>query len=291
MSPVDNIERRIEQLQLKTSADTDKRVLADAYTALHKGLQGQRTGIWRLILASRMARPIAAAAVLLIVVGLFLSRPARDADTIEGFYSTLAGAQNVYVSEFRAGQTSPDQQVWTSLSLKVRLFKAGTGDQAQFALWDVDKKVQMRMFMSTVQTEPLTEQELLDIEKSLTASFVLAPFFNARDVPEDARWERVRDPAIVALVPGCVVYELTWITSAGGTERKWRVFADARSHLPRRTESYAKSDSEAEYELESFVVVTYPSEDDIKEIVAGTFGQSGTQTGEPEYIGTPGIDR
>ncbi|MHC4354935.1 MAG: hypothetical protein ACYS0H_19710, partial [Planctomycetota bacterium] len=130
MSSVDNIERCIEQLQLKTSADTDKRVLADAYTALHKGLQGQRTGIWRLLLTSRMARPIAAAAVLLIVVGLFLIWPARDAGTIEGFYRTLAGAQNVYVSEFRAGQTSPDQQVWTSLSLKKRLFKTGTGDQA-----------------------------------------------------------------------------------------------------------------------------------------------------------------
>ena len=32
MSPVDNIERRIEQFHLKASADTDKRVLADAYT-------------------------------------------------------------------------------------------------------------------------------------------------------------------------------------------------------------------------------------------------------------------
>jgi hypothetical protein len=181
--------------------------------------------------------------------------------------------------------------VWTSLSLKKRLFKTGTGDQARFALWDVDKKVEMRTYLSVVQTEPLTEQKLLDIEKSLTASFVLAPFFNARDVPETARWERVRDPAIVALVPGCVVYDLTWVVAAGVTERKWRVFADARSHLPRRTEWYARSSSQAEYKLESFVVVTYPSEDEIQEIVANTFGQSGTQTGGPEYIGTPGIDR
>ena len=141
--------------------------------------------------------------------------------------------------------------------------------------------------MSVVQTKPLTEQMLADLDRSLTASFVLAPFFDAGDVPETARWERVRDPAIVALIPGCVVYDLTWVASAGGTDRKWRVFADARSHLPRRTELYARSDSETEYELESFVVVTYPSEDEIREIVAGTFGQSGTQTGGPEYIPTP----
>jgi hypothetical protein len=291
MSPVDNVERRIEQLHLKTSADTDKRVLVDAHTALRKGLQGQRTGIWQFISTSRIARPIAAAAVLLIIISLFLSRPARDAGTIEGFYSILAGARNICVSEFRAGQTSPDQQVWTSLSLKKRLFKTGTGDQAQFALWDVDKKVEMRMYLSTIRTEPLTEQKLLDLEKAMTSSFVLAPFFAAKDVPEGARWSRVKDPAIVALIPGCVVYDLTWITSAGGTEKKWRVFADARSHLPRRTELYVKSGADAEYVLKSFVVVTYPGEDEIQDVVANTFGRSGTQTSGPEYIGTPGIDR
>jgi hypothetical protein len=88
-----------------------------------------------------------------------------------------------------------------------------------------------------------------------------------------------------------VVYDLTWTPAAGVTERKWRVFADARSHLPRRTESYSRSDSEAEYELESFVVVTYPSEDEIQEMVANTFGQLGTQPNVPEYIPTPGIER
>lgn len=291
MSPVDNLERRIEQLHLSTSAETDKRILADASTALHKGLREQQTGLWRLIATSRMAKPIAAAAVLLIAAALFLSRPVRNAETVEGLYSNLAGVQNICVSAFQADQTSPDQQVWTSQSLKVRLFKTGTGDQARFTLDDIGRRVHMTMYLSEVDSEPLTDEKLRDLEKSMTPSFVLAPFFDARDVPEGARWERVRDPAIVALIPGCVVYDLTWMASEGGIQRKWRVFADARSHLPRRTELYAKSGAEAEYELKSFVVVTYPSESEIQEVVANTFGQSGTQTSGPEYIGTPGIDR
>jgi hypothetical protein len=173
----------------------------------------------------------------------------------------------------------------------VQLFKTGTGDQARFALRDIGKKVQMTMFLSNVETEELTDQMVIDLEKSVTPSFVLAPFFDAKDIPGDARWERVRDTAIVALVPGCVVYDLTWMPPAGGTERKWRVYADARSHLPRRTELYVKSDSEAEYELMSFVVVTYPSESEIQEIVANTFVQPGGQTSGPEYMPTPGFDR
>ena len=291
MSSVDNIERRVEQLHLSTRTETDKRILDDAFASLQKGLREQRTGIWRLIVTSRMARPVAAAAVILIAVGLFLRRPARDSDTVEGFYATLAGAQNICVSEFQADQTSPDQQVWTSQSLKVRLFNTGTGDQAQFALWDIGKKVQMTMYLSNVQSEPLTAEKLLDLEKSMTPSFGVAPFFDAKDVPENARWNRVDDPAIVALIPGCAVYDLTWTASEGGSQRKWRVFADAKSHLPRRTELHAKSVTEAQYKLESFVVVTYPNEREIRDIVANTFGQPGSQTSGPEYIGTPGIDR
>lgn len=295
MSRVDNIERRIELLHLSTRAETDKRILDDAFSVLQKGLKEQQTGIWLSILTSRMARPIAAAAVLLIAVGLFVSRSARDSDTIEGFYATLAGAQNICVSEFQAGQTSPDQQVWTSQSLKVRLFRTESGDQPQFALLDVGNKVEMIVYLSTVRTGELTEQKLRDLEESMTSSFGLAPFFDAEDVPDNARWHRVSDPTIAATIPGCVVYDLTWVlpgvTVQETSRKKWRVFVDAKTHLPRKTEFYARSESETDYRLESFAVVTYPSESEIRELVANTFGQPGSRMSEPEHIGTPGIDR
>lgn len=295
MSPVDNIERRIEQLHRSTSAATDKRILDDAFMALRASLQGRQTSIWRAIMASRITRPLAAAAVILIAVSLILNGPVRNAETVEGFYKTLAGAKNICVSKFQAGQTAPEQQVWTSQSLQVRLFKTGTGDQAQFALWDIGNKVQMTMFLSSVQTEALTEQKLEDLEKSLTPSFALAPFFDAADVPENARWNRVSDPAVIALIPGCAVYDLTWQPQdapAGGTiHRKWRVFVDSKTHLPGKTEFYSKSGSQAEYELESYVIVTYPTESEIRDLVANTFGRPGGRTGGPEYVPTPGIDR
>ncbi len=295
MSPADNIERRIEQLHLSTRTETDKRILDDAFVALRKGIQMPRPGLWRLIASSRMTRPIAAAAVILIAVALFLSMPARNADTVDGFYSTLGAVRNICVSTFQPGQTSPEQQVWTSQDLKVRLFKTGIGDQAQFALLDIGEKVQMTMILSTVETEQLTEQELRDLEKSVTPSFGLAPFFDAKDVPRNARWHRVHDQAIVAILPGCAVYDLTWVlpgmTAQEASHKKWRVFLDAETHLPRKTELYVRSESDTEYKLESFAVVTYPSEIEIRELVANTFGQPGSRTSEPVHIGTPGIDR
>lgn len=295
MSPVDNIERQIEQLHRSTSAETDKHILNDAFIALHTGLQGHKTSALRSILTGRIAGPVAAAAVILIAVGLFLNGSARNAETVEGFYKTLAGAENICVSKFQAGQAAPEQQVWTSQSLQVRLFKTGTGDQAQFALWDIGNKVQMTMFLSSVQTEALTEQKLEDLEKSLTPAFALAPFFDAADVPDNARWNRVSDPAIIALIPGCVVYDLTWqpqdAPAGGMIHKKWRVFVDAKTHLPRKTAFYSKSGSQAEYEMESYVIVTYPTESEIRDLVGNTFGRPGSRSGGPEYVPTPGIDR
>ena len=295
MSPVDNIERRLEQLHVTTKAETDKRILGDAFAALHKGLQRQEAGIWRLIVTSRMSRPLAAAAVILITLALFLGRPAGGSDTVGEFYKTLGGARNFCVSTFEAGQTSPNQQVWTSQNLKVRLFKAGRGDQAQLALWDAGEQVHMIRYLSNVETKPLTEEELAELEKSVTLPSEVAPFAHVRDVPERARWSRVNDPAVESVSPGCVVYDLMWVQpgTVSGTSnyRMWRVFVNAKTHLPRRAESYVKSKPEEEYTLKSFVNVTYPSESEIEDIVASTFGPPGSRTGGPAHLGTPGIER
>lgn len=295
MNPVENIESRVEQLHVGTGAETDKRILNDSFAALASGLQERRGGAWRMVLSSRIARPVTAAAVILIAVALFVSMPRKGADTVEGFYRTLSGAGNICVSTFEAGQTSPHQQVWASQSLKVRLFKTGSGEQARFALWDASSNVQMLMFLSEVQTVPLTEEKLAEFEKSVALSSGVAPFSDVKDVPERARWSRVNDPAVEAVIPGCAVYDLVWVQqnaiSEGGAYRMWRVFVDTTTHLPMRAESYAKSEPEGEYTLTSFVVVTYPSESEIQDIVASTFGPPGSRTGGPEYMGTPGTDR
>ena len=295
MNPVDNMERRIEQLHVTTRTETDRRILDDAFVALRRGVEMQSPGIWRVIAASRMARPVAAAAVILIAVSLYLSIPSGDADTVEGFYRTLGGVKNACAASFEPGRTDPFQQVWTSESLKVRLFKTGVGERAHFALLDVGNKLQMTIYLSTVQTEPLTAQKLADLDKSMALSSALGPFPHVKDIPESARWNRVSDPAILAVIPGTEVYDLIWVQrvsiSEKGSHRKWRIFVDADTHLPRRAEFYSKAEPEEEFTFERFVIVTYPSEGEIRDIVANTFGSPGSRTDGPEHIGTPGTGR
>jgi hypothetical protein len=295
MNPVDNIESRIRQLHATTRAETDRRILDEAFIALRRGAEARSPDIWRKILTSRMTRPAAAAAVVLIAVGLFLSMPSAKSETVQAFYRTLGTVGNACVASFEPGQTDPFRQVWMSDSLKVRLFKTGVGEKAQFALLDVGEKLQMKIFRDRVETEPLTPEKLADLEESMSLTRALAPFSRARDVPEHARWIRVKDPAILATIPGMKVYDLIWVeqvsTSVDRPHRKWRVFIYADTHLPGRAEFYSKAEPEDEFAFERFVIVTYPGEGEIRDIVANTFGSPGSRTGGPEHIGTPGTRR
>ncbi len=300
---MDNIEHRIQQLQVSTSAETDKRIVDDSFVALKTGLQIHRPGIRQWFATSTVAKPLAVAAVAVVAVSLFVVTLNKDFDSVADFYRNLGGVDNICVSTFEPGQTNPTRQVWTSQDLKVRLFKTGIGDRASYALFDLAKKVETKMYLSNVNTEPLTEEKLRDLRQSMTPSFALAPFFNEDDVPADAQWYAVSDPAVIAKVPDCAVYELVWEQNGtasnaqqGGSltgrisHRKWRVFVDVDTHLPKRTESYIKAGAESEYKLEKYVLVTYPSKEEIREIIANIIDRSKRPKDDVEYIPTPGID-
>jgi len=293
MNSADDIEHAIAELHITTKAETDNRILDDAYVALGKGLEKQRPGTWRKIVSSRITWPAAAAAVILMALALLLGVPSNRVDTIEEFYSTLGAVGNICASSFEAGQTEPFQQVWTSQTLKIKLFKIGSKNQARFVLWDIPNKVKMIRYLSSnsVQTEVITEQMLAELEKSMTPFFGVVPFSSVNDVPEDARWNRIEGREVAAAVPGTKVYDLIWLQKSTPSEtvvhKKWRVFVDTRTNLPQRAEWYAKLKPEDEYSFETFIVITYPSANEIQALVLNTFGSPE----RPEYIGTPGADR
>ena len=299
MNPADNLERAIADLHLTTETGTDKRILDDAFSALRGAVHVQQPttgpGVWRTFLKSRIAVPAAVAAMIVISFALFFSTLSKDPVTVEELCGTFGNAGNVCVSTFKAGRTIPYQQAWTSQSMKMRLFKTGSGNQAQFAMWDIPNKVKMTMYLSTVQTQELTEQMLAELEKSVTPLSGISPFSYIRDIPEKAQWNLISEPAVASVVPGSEVYELLWAQQDTASEvvlyRKWRVFVDTGTSLPKRAELYVSSGLEQEYKLESFVVITYPSESEIQDIVRNIFGPRDNRSDNPGFIGTPGVRR
>ncbi len=301
MNPADNIERAIARLHVTTKAQTDKRILDDAFVALRAGLQkgpiqaGLDAGRLRTIV--RIAVPLAVAAVILLAAMLMVNALFLSGATFSEVQKAFGRVQNVCIATCRAGATEPFEQVWASQTLKVKLFSAGSGNQAQFTLWDVSNKVKMMKFLSSesVPTEPITEQMLAELGKSVIPSSSLLPFPDAGAVPRDAQWHSVSDPQAGAVAPETEVYDLVWTAASpppgGAVVRKWRLFADKRTHLPRRAEWYARPGPQDDYRLEMFAVISYPTESEIQDVVDSVFGSRWRRSGEPEYIGTPGMER
>jgi hypothetical protein len=290
MSSADNIERAIAELNLATKVETDRRILDDASAALSKGVDKQRpTGIWQIILRNRFAVPTAIAATILLALALFVNMQIGKTVKIERIYGALNKVENIHISEFQAGRTSPNQQVWSSETLGIKLFRTEIGNQAQYTLWDSKNKVRMIKFLSSnsIQTEPITEQILDELEKATFDSNDMVPFSDRNNIPKEAQWICLNDREVSAAVPGTKAYDLNWITKSTNSQtvfhRKWRVFADSRTGLPKRIEWYSKAGTEDDYEFEKFAVVAYPGEDEIEKKVQDVFGRRDG----PGFIGTP----
>jgi hypothetical protein len=296
MNPADQIERTIERLHLTTRSETDERILDDAFAALEKSAQKQSPHVGRTArrrtLRIRIAGLAAVAAVILVVFALFFGTRLTETVALNEIYEALGKVQNVCIATFLPPANEPVQIEWVSQTLNIDMVRFSE----RFVLWDIPNKVQMIKYLSTgsITTTAITDEKLAKVEQATGRRFGLVPFSDISDV-SGAQWSRVEDAEIEVTVSGTKVYELTWPqkeTSSDAIElRKWRVFVDTHTNLPKRAEHYFKLEHEEDYKFEKYEVITYPSEDEIQMDIRKTFGPSAGQPGEPEYIGTPEADR
>ncbi len=296
MNPADQIERTIERLHITTRAETDKRILDDAFAALEKSAQKQSPDVGRSArrrtLRIRIAELAAVAAVILVVFALFFGTPATEAVGLGEIYEALGKVENVCIARFLPPANEPVQIEWVSQTLNIDMVRFGE----RFVLWDIPNKVQMIKYLSTgsITTTAITDEMLAKVEQAAGRRFGLVPFSDISDV-SGARWSRVEESKVAAAVSDTKVYELTWPQKETNSEairfRRWRVFVDTRTNLPKRTEHYFKLKHQEEYKFETYEVITYPSGGQIQALIHKTFGPAASQPGELEYIGTPGAER
>ena len=243
MSSADNIEREIAELNLTTRVGTDKRILDDAYAALGRAVHKQQpmtdTGIWSMLIRSRFAVPAAIAAMILLAFALFVNIRTGKAISAEKIYAALSKVENIHISEFQMGRTNPDQQIWASETLGVKLFKTEAGNQAQYTLWDTQNRVKMIKFLSSnsVRTVSITQQMLAELDKSAAGSADMFPFSDTNNIPDEAQWDRIDYREVSAAIPGTKAYDLTWIVKSTDSQAvaysMWRVFFEDRTILPK----------------------------------------------------------
>lgn len=214
---------------------------------------------------------VAVAAVVLVVSVLLFNVPTAKAVTIEQIYKAIEKVTNVHISSFVPDSSEPIQEIWLSHALNVRIQRT----EKQVVLFDVankDRKIK-DLRTGSIQTTPMSEDLLAKVQNSMVSSLGIMPFFDIIDVPEGAQWNRVQNEDVENIVSGTEVYDLTWAkTNELTTEyRKWRVFVDVGTSLPKRTEHYYRPTTEDEYILESIKAVTYPTDSELETFVQTVF--------------------
>lgn len=210
---------------------------------------------------------LAAAAVVAIAAGLLLNTPTAKAVTLERIYQAFEKIKNVHIASFTPTSTEPSQELWISKTLNVYAIKTAK----QYVLWDMANRIRKTKQPDggTTDTGGLTDEAVAGIEENMDKVSGIMPFNSVSDIPPDAGWSRVDDTS-TDTVNGIEVYDLTWSKKAydGSVEfRKWRVYADSETNLPRKVEWYRISAADGEYILSSTMVVEYVSESEVRKII------------------------
>jgi hypothetical protein len=215
---------------------------------------------------------VAAAAVIIVAALLVPNLSTAKAVTIDQIYKAIEKIQNVYITSFAPDKKEPIQELWVSRTLNICMTKS----EQQSVFWDIANKVRKTKQMGTdsIETTLLSDNLISGVEKRISGSLGLMPFYDISDVPPEAEWNQVTDNDLQATTQGIEVYDLIWTEKAydGSTIfKKWRFFTSPETSLPHRIEVYQKLATLDKYTLHSIVVVKYLNEGEIKSVIQDSF--------------------
>lgn len=297
MSDLSELEGMISEFHVVTTPETDRRILKDASATLeHSAGAGSlvaKSAFWSRLLTTRVVELAAVAAVVAVTTTAVVYTYRARGVTLDQVHEAIQEAENLNVATIQAGQPGAVQERLVSRTAGAILLKTEMAGRTEFALWDAQNRVRKNTTSAStsVTRTTLSEDLLAEVEESITQDPGLVAFSALKEAPEDSRWTPVKQKQLVATVPGCKVYDLTWPEKSAESDspvgfKRLRLFVDARTHLPKRTELYWRDVSEDEYALQSSQVVTYPRAGEVRALIRDVFGPD-NESSEPGYIPTP----
>jgi hypothetical protein len=214
---------------------------------------------------------LAAAAVILIGLALLLNAPAAKAVPIEQICRAMGNIKSVYVATFGRDGTGRTQERWASGTLNIYMSKTGE----ELVLFDIPNKVKRVRHLDAglVETAPLSDEMIADIEKTISRTLGLLQLERISDLPENGQWSRPDGDALRAITndTDVDVYDLTWQKYGGSVTFRWRLLVQPKTSLPQRTEFYQKLSGDSEYTLMSAMDVEYLTDSEIQARIKDTF--------------------
>ena len=249
-----------DEVKAQQSAST-----IDYAAALEKKVSSRNIGVLAKI-------GFAAAAVILIAVGLFLSAPTAKAVSIDQIYEALERIKNVCITTFYQEESNKTQEIWISRTLNIKILKLRT----ECFLWDIKAKTRTSKNLNTgsITVEELDSAVLLKVKETMEGPLGLLPYNSMPEAPEGAKWLPVANENIDTIIPDTEVYDLMWTDpepDGSIVYNKWRGYIDVETKLPRKVEWWEKKRVEEEYLLLTIIKVAYPTAAEIQ-VAVGDVG-------------------
>ncbi len=285
MALADNTERIIEQMRLKTRDVTDQRILNDAFLEFEKSATHTCKLPTRNNVIRRFAGIAAAAAIAVVFWSVYAAFFNHEFEAPKQIFDNLAKTENVSIAMYNAVEEEPFQQIWASKPIEMTLLKTTSQNANLLTLWDISRNNKMISATSdkTAKTENMPHSKMLsELEKSVFYTLSLNRFYSIIDIPKNAKWTQIQST-------DSNVFELSWHQKdTVGKQQyfKWRIILNENTKLLERTELYIKSNSEDQYKLDRFCVISHPQQDEIRTIILENFN---IVISSPQYLPTGNI--
>ena len=180
MKNPNDIQHSIRKLRVKTRAQLDKRILADASAALAQSSKNrpthERPQLWirRIIMKNAWTKFATAAAVIMAVGVLwvaFLSKSATPAYALEQTIQANHSVRSIHVKKFTSGVEEPDE-IWAEFDdtgelLRCRVNQPQTADGPKAIVWQENKaKIwqEAKNMYAIIKDKSVSEQVRQDLE-------------------------------------------------------------------------------------------------------------------------------
>ena len=216
-----------------------------------------------------LIKPLAAAAVILLVALLVLNGRKLKATDLSQVYENLAKVKNVYLKRISPPQNKVIQETWISRDLEIKMLKT----KDQYVIWDIKERKRKAKYLESSAVE-ITNVDKKTIEKvvsTLVGPLEMLPFSKLSTFPESASWRRLPKDSLSQIAENMDIYEIIWTdTSMNGSlvYHRWHGFVESEKKLPVRTELYVKDRFNQEYELTNVIEIQYPKTYEIENLIS-----------------------
>lgn len=207
--------------------------------------------------AVRFSKPLAAAAVIMLVFGLLLRTGTAGGVGLQNIYDAFSQAQVIHIIQDAPTSSAPVQEFWISRPANAMILQ----QKNVLSMVDLNREQRViKIASGNVSSAPLAHNEIPYLSEMIYTGCGLLPFARIEDMPGASDWTCVTGHIENPALPNAEVYELVWSSEnrAGGESlHKWRCYLDVPTNLPLRVEQYAFDDMVGDYELETTMTVTY----------------------------------